>query len=51
MEKIEQLQYIDNFIFDNLDKKELRELVYELLNDECLFRSFQLYNSMKGAFV
>lgn len=51
MEKIEQLQYIDNFIFDNLDKKELRELVYELLNDESLFRSFQLYNAMKGAFV
>ena len=51
MEKLDQLQYIDRFLYDNLNKEELRALVYELLKDESLFRSFRLYSSMKGAFV
>ena len=51
MEKMDQLNYIDEFIYDNLSKEELRVLVYELLTDESLFRSFRLYTSMKGAFV
>jgi len=49
--KLEQLQFIDKFLYDNLSKEELRLLVYELLNDENLSRSFRLYASMKGAFV
>jgi len=51
MKKSEQLRYIDEFIFDELDKEELRQLVYQLLQDESLLRSFRLYASMKGAFV
>ncbi len=43
MEKLEQLRYIDNFIFDSLDKNELRNLVYELLEDDSLRRSFKLF--------
>lgn len=49
--KLDQLQYIDRFLYDKLSKDELRSLVYELINDESLFRSFRLYTSMKGAFV
>lgn len=51
MDKLNQLQYIDKFLFDKLSKDELRELIYKLLHDESLFRSFRLYTSMKGAFV
>jgi len=51
MKKSEQLKYIDEFIFDRLDKEELRYLVYQLLEDESLLRNFRLYTSMKGAFV
>jgi len=43
MEKLEQLRYIDSFIFDSLDKNELRNLVYELLEDDSLRRSFKLF--------
>ncbi len=41
--KIEELQYIDNFIDGNMDKAQLRDLVYELLVDESLLRSFKLF--------
>ncbi len=41
--KIEELQYIDNFIYDNMDKVQLRNLVYELLVDDSLLRSFKLF--------
>lgn len=51
MTNSEKLRYIDDFIFDNLNEEELRDLVYQLLQDESLLRSFRLYTSMKGAFV
>jgi hypothetical protein len=51
MDKIDQLKFIDEFLYDNLSKDELRALVSELLTDKSLFRSFRLYASMKGAFV
>lgn len=41
--KIEELQYIDNFIDGNMDKAQLRDLVYELLVDDSLLRSFKLF--------
>jgi hypothetical protein len=41
--KIEELQYIDNYIYDNMDKVQLRNLVYELLVDDSLLRSFKLF--------
>ena len=43
MAKLEQLRYIDNFILDSLDKNELRNLIYDLLEDDSLRRSFQLF--------
>lgn len=43
MEKLEQLRYIDNFILDSLDKNELRNLVYQLLEDDSLRRSFKMF--------
>ncbi len=51
MNKSDQLTCIDNFLIDNMDKVELRILVYQLLHDENLLRNFRLYVSMKGAFV
>ena len=48
---LDQLQYIDNFLYDNLSKIELRDFIYELLSDESFIRSFRLYASMKGAIV
>lgn len=51
MEKLDQLKYIDRFLYDNLSKDELRTLIYKLLKDESLFRSFRLHTAMKGAFV
>lgn len=48
---VDKLEFIDRFLYDELSKDELRELVYRLLKDESLFRSFRLYSSMKGAFV
>ncbi|MDT8394559.1 MAG: hypothetical protein RQ761_12000 [Bacteroidales bacterium] len=51
MDKLDQLEYIDRFLYDDLSMEELRALVYALLQDESLFRSFRLYSSMKGAFV
>jgi hypothetical protein len=44
MTKIEQLQYIENYIGDNLSKDELRELVYRLISDESLRRSFKMFS-------
>ena len=46
MTKLEQLKYIDNFIDDKLDKEELRILVYDLINDESLRRSFRLFSQV-----
>jgi hypothetical protein len=51
MNKPDQLEYIDRFLYDELGKDELRAFINELLNDECLFRNFRLYSSMKGAFI
>jgi heme oxygenase len=51
MKKQDQLQYIDNFLEGNLEKKELRKLVYDLIHDESLIRNFRVHTSMKGAFV
>ena len=51
MTNSEKLNYIDDFIFDKLNEEQLRDLVYQLLQDESLLRSFRLYTSMKGAFV
>ncbi len=45
MDKIEQLKCIDNFIYDNMDKEELRDLVYHLIKDESLVRSFRLFSA------
>ena len=46
MTKIEQLQYIDKYIDDNLSKDELRMLVYDLINDESLRRSFKMFSQV-----
>jgi hypothetical protein len=43
MTKTEQLKCIDNFVYDNMDKDELRNLVFDLLEDESLLRSFKLF--------
>ena len=51
MEKSNQLDYIDKFLDGNLEKEELRKLVYHLVKDEGLIRNFRLHTSMKGAFV
>ena len=46
MTKIEQLHYIDKYIDDNLSKDELRMLVYDLINDEGLRRSFKMFSQV-----
>ena len=46
MTKLEQIKCIDNFIDDKLDKEELRILVYDLINDESLRRSFRLFSQV-----
>jgi len=46
MTKIEQLQYIDKYIGDDLSKDELRILVYDLINDESLRRSFRMFSQV-----
>jgi len=46
MTKIEQLNYIDKYIDDNMSKEELRILVYDLINDESLRRSFKLFSQV-----
>ena len=51
MDKSDQFRYIDNFLDGNMDKKELRKLVSELLHDERLLRNFRLHTSMKGMFL
>ena len=48
---LDMLEFIDRFLYDELSKDELRELIFRLLKDENLFRSFRFYSSMKGAFV
>ncbi|MEN8224793.1 MAG: hypothetical protein ABFS05_05475 [Bacteroidota bacterium] len=45
MNKFEQLEYIDNYIADNMSKEELRALVYDLINDESLIRSFRMFST------
>lgn len=47
MTKIEQLNYIDRFHYDNLSKDELRMLILEMLQDDSLFRSFRLFAPVK----
>ena len=44
MTKIEQLHYIDKYIDNNMTESELRELVYELINNESLRRSFKMFS-------
>ena len=44
MTKIEQLNYIDKYIGDDLSKDELRILVYDLINDASLRRSFRMFS-------
>ena len=51
MKKSDQLKYIDRFLDGNMDKKELRKLVGQLLHDESLLRNFRLHASMKGIFL
>ena len=46
MTKIEQLRCIDNYIDDNMSKEELRELIYELISNESLIRSFRMFSSV-----
>ncbi|MEE4256091.1 MAG: hypothetical protein V2I47_03555 [Bacteroidales bacterium] len=46
MTKIEQLKYIDAYIDDSLSKEELRKLVYELISDESLRRSFKMFSQL-----
>ncbi len=46
MTKIEQLRYIDRYIDDNMSKEELRKLVYELITDDSLMRSFRLFSQL-----
>ena len=46
MTKIEQLNYIDKYIGDDLSKDELRILVYDLINDESLRRSFRMFSQV-----
>ena len=44
MTKIEHLSYIDKYIDNNLSEVELRQLVYELINNESLRRSFKMFS-------
>jgi len=44
MTKIEQLHYIDKYIDDNLSEDELRQLVYELITNDSLRRSFRMFS-------
>jgi hypothetical protein len=46
MTKIEQLNYIDKYIDNNLNENELRELVYELINNDSLRRSFKMFSQV-----
>ena len=46
MTKIEQLNYIDKYIGNDLSKDELRILVYDLINDESLRRSFRMFSQV-----
>ncbi len=44
MTKLEHLHCIDKYIGDDLSKDELRALVYDLISDESLRRSFKLFS-------
>ena len=46
MTKIEQLNYIEKYIGDDLSKDELRILVYDLISDESLRRSFRMFSQV-----
>jgi hypothetical protein len=46
MTKIEHLKCIDNYIDDKMSKEDLRALVYDLINDESLIRSFRLFSTV-----
>jgi len=46
MTKIEQLRYIDKYIDNNLTEDELRSLIYELINDDSLRRSFKMFSQV-----
>lgn len=47
MNKIEQLECIDNYISDKMSKDELRALVYEMIKDESLIRSFRMFSTVE----
>jgi len=51
MKKTEQLKHIDRFLDGQMDKKELRKLVGQMLHDEKLIRNFRVHASMKGIFL
>jgi len=51
MTKTEQFRCIDNFLVDNLNREELRKLVFDLISDENLLRNFRLYTTLNGAFL
>ena len=46
MNKLEQLECIDNYISDKMSKEELRSLIYDLISDDSLVRSFRLFKSV-----
>jgi len=46
MNKLEQLECIDNYIADKMSKEELRALIYDLITDDSLIRSFRLFKSV-----
>jgi hypothetical protein len=46
MTKIDHLSYIDKYIDDNLSEDELRKLVYELITNDSLRRSFKMFSQI-----
>ena len=46
MTKIDHLNYIDKYIGNDMSKDELRILVYDLINDESLRRSFRMFSQV-----
>lgn len=51
MKITDQWKYIDRFLDGQMDKKELRKLVGQLLHDEKMLRNFRIHASMKGIFL
>jgi len=45
MNKFEQLECIEDYISDNMNKEELRVLIYNLIKDDSLIRSFRLFST------